>query len=90
MKDFFNKFFKNKILMISIVTVLIIILFVEIIVGIIQLREKRKNNEIINNYVVYININPLIKVEYKETCINEECKKYDETTNGDNYKKNNG
>lgn len=73
MKDFFNKFFKNKILMISIVTVLIIILFVEIIVGIIQLREKRKNNEIINNYVVYININPLIKVEYKETCINEEC-----------------
>lgn len=73
MKDFFNKFFKNKILMISIVTVLIIILFVEIIVGIIQLREKRKNNEIINNYVVYININPLIKVEYKETCINKEC-----------------
>lgn len=73
MKDFFNKFFKNKILMISIVTILIIILFVEIIVGIIQLREKRKNNEIINNYVVYININPLIKVKYKETCINKEC-----------------
>ena len=70
-----KKILKNKKTLICIVTVLILI---GLILGGIFLfgkdkEEKTQNNETTNNYVAYIRINPLIKIEYSQTCKNEIC-----------------
>lgn len=64
-----KKIFKNKKIMISIISILII----AIIVGSISLFKKEKEvkqdkTSIINNYIAYIKINPTIKLEYSQTC----------------------
>lgn len=69
MKDFF----KNKKVLIGIASVLILAI---LIVGSIFLfKDNKKDNkenkqETTNNYVAYIKINPLIKLEFSQTCIN--------------------
>lgn len=73
MENFLNKLFNNRIIMMSIVIILVIIFFVEIIVGIIQLKEKRESEETTNNYIAYIKLNPLLKLEFSQTCTKNEC-----------------
>ncbi len=73
MENFLNKLFNNRIIMMSTVIILVIIFFIEIIIGIVQLKEKRENEETTNNYVVYIKLNPLLKLEFSQTCTKKEC-----------------
>lgn len=70
-----KKIVKNKKILICVLTTLILI---SLIVGGIFLfskdnKEKTQNKETTNNYVAYVRINPLIKIEYSQTCKNENC-----------------
>ena len=70
-----NKITKNKKISISII---LGVALISLIIGGIFLfsknkEEKAQNNEIINNYVAYISINPLIKLEYTQTCSTKKC-----------------
>ena len=70
-----KKVLKNKKILICVIITLIII---GLIAGGIFLfskdnKDKTQNNETTNNYVAYIRINPLIKIEYSQTCKNENC-----------------
>lgn len=70
-----KKIIESKKILICVIATLIII---GLIVGGIFLfsknnDKKTQNNETTNNYVAYIKINPLIKIEYSQTCKNENC-----------------
>jgi len=70
-----KKIIQNKKRLICVIVTLIM---VSLIVGGIFLfsknnEEKIQNKKITNNYVAYIRINPLIKIEYSQTCKNENC-----------------
>ncbi len=70
-----KKIVKNKKILIYAITTLILI---SLIVGGIFFfskdnEEKTQNKETINNYVAYVKINPLIKIEYSQTCKNDTC-----------------
>jgi len=70
-----KKILKNKKNLICIVAALILIV---LIVGGIFLfgkdkEEKTQNKETTNNYVAYVRINPLIKIEYSQTCKDKNC-----------------
>lgn len=78
-----KKIVKNKKILICVITTLILI---SLIVGGIFLfskddEEKTQNKETTNNYVAYVKINPVIKLEFSQTCrntdeaknINSEC-----------------
>ena len=70
-----KKIVKNKKILICVITTLILI---SLIVGGIFLfskddEEKTQNKETTNNYVAYVKINPLIKIEYSQTCNQNTC-----------------
>lgn len=70
-----KKIIKNKKILICVITTLILI---SLIVGGIFLfskddEEKTQNKETTNNYVAYVKINPLIKIEYSQTCNQNTC-----------------
>lgn len=70
-----KKIIKNKKVLIYVITALVLI---SLILGGIFLfsnddEEKTQRKETTNNYVAYIRINPLIKIEYSQTCKNEKC-----------------
>ena len=70
-----KKIIKNKKILICVITTLILI---SLIVGGIFLfskddAEKTQNKETTNNYVAYVKINPLIKIEYSQTCNQNTC-----------------
>ena len=70
-----KKIIKNKKILICVITTLILI---SLIVGGIFLfskddEEKTQNKETTNNYVAYVKINPLIKIEYSQTCYQNTC-----------------
>lgn len=70
-----KKIIKNKKVLIYVITALVLI---SLIVGGIFLfsndnEEKTQNKETTNNYVAYVKINPLIKIEYSQTCKNDTC-----------------
>ena len=70
-----KKIVKNKKILIYAITTLILI---SLIVGGIFFfskdnEEKTQNKETTNNYVAYVKINPLIKIEYSQTCKNDTC-----------------
>ena len=70
-----NKITKNKKILISIIlgVALISLIIGGIFLFIKNNDEKEQNNEITNNYVAYISINPLIKLEYTQTCNEKKC-----------------
>ena len=70
-----NKITKNKkIFIIIIIGLALIILIASGIFLFIKNNDaKEQNNEITNNYVAYISINPLIKLEYSQTCNEKKC-----------------
>ena len=65
-----NKITKNKKIFIFIIIGLALIILIAsgIFLFIKNNDAKEQNNEITNNYVAYISINPLIKLEYSQTC----------------------
>lgn len=70
-----KKIIESKKILICVIATLIII---GLIVGGIFIfsknnDKKTQNNETTNNYVAYIKINPLIKIEYSQTCKKENC-----------------
>lgn len=70
-----KKIIENKKVLISIITALILII---LIIGGIFLfskddKDKLQNKEITNDYLAYIKINPLIKIEYSQTCKDDFC-----------------
>lgn len=70
-----KKIIESKKILICVIATLIII---GLIVGGIFIfsknnDKKTQNNETTNNYVAYIKINPLIKIEYSQTCKKESC-----------------
>lgn len=70
-----NKITKNKKIFIFIIIGLALIILIAsgIFLFIKNNDGKEQNNEITNNYVAYISINPLIKLEYSQTCNEKKC-----------------
>ena len=70
-----KKIIQNKKYLICLITALILISL--IVVGVFLFNKDKEENiekeEIKNNYIAYIKINPLIKIEYSQTCKNEKC-----------------
>ncbi len=71
-----SNFLKNKKILISIISVLILTIL--IVGGIFLFKGNNKDtnvnkSETISNYVAYIKINPSIKLEYKQVCNNNKC-----------------
>ena len=70
-----KKIIKNKKILICVIATLIIIGL--IVRGIFLFskdnEEKTQNKETTNNYVAYVKINPLIKIEYSQTCKIDTC-----------------
>lgn len=72
-----NKITKNKKIFIFIIIGLALIILIAsgIFLFIKNNDEKEQNNEITNNYVAYISINPTIKLEFSQTCRNNNSEK---------------
>lgn len=70
-----KKIIQNKKYLICLIIALILISL--IVVGVFLFNKDKEENiekeEIKNNYIAYIKINPLIKIEYSQTCKNEKC-----------------
>jgi len=71
-----SNFLKNKKILISIASVLILAILIS--GGIFLFKENKKGTEknkqdSTSNYVAYIKINPSIKLEYKQVCNNNKC-----------------
>lgn len=58
-----------------IITILVIINLIAVITGILSFYNRTKDidKKVTKNYTAYVKINPVIKLEFKETCINNIC-----------------
>ena len=74
---------KNKLFIIGgiflIILVFVFCFFISNKKGVYKNKDEQKQNIIEKNYIAYVNINPLIKLEFKETCVLEDTKGEDET-----------
>lgn len=71
-----SNFFKNKKVLISIISILIIAILIGGSIFLFKGNKKdtEKNNQnSTSNYVAYIKINPSIKLEYQQICKNDKC-----------------
>ena len=65
---------KNKKLLIGLAVAIILIIIIVVAILVINSKnENQKFEEVTNNYVTYISINPSIKLEFSQTCKDESC-----------------